>query len=119
MSLPVPPNATCDVYHGTNAPPSTPDVAGVSCYLEERFRNIKPIGGSPGLIYDHILRVAWDLDIRDDYNGVTSSSKVYVPDQDGTEFQVVAVARVGRGTAVDHKIVYLQRGNAPWPTNDV
>jgi hypothetical protein len=119
MSLPYPANTTCDVYHGVNVPPNPPDVAGVACYLEERFRNIKPIGGSPDIVYDHIMRVAWDTDVRDDYNGVPNSSNVYVPNQSGTGFKVEAVARVGRGTAFDHKILYLQRTGVKWPSNDV
>jgi len=119
MSLPVPANTTCDVYHGTNAPPNPPDVAGVSCYLEERFRNIKPTM-SPGIVYDHILRVEATVDIRDQYNGAPGGSEtVYVPNKNGTGFKVMAVARVGRGTALDHKIVYLQRTGVSWPTNDV
>jgi len=119
MSLPVPANTTCDIYHGTNTPPSPPDVAGVSCYLEERFRNIKPQTGNPTIIYDHILRVEASVDIRDGYNGTAGSSTVYIPDKGGTRFLVVAVARVGRGMGVDHKIVYLQRQHVTWPSDDV
>jgi hypothetical protein len=119
MGLPVPANTTCDIYQGTNAPPSPPDVAEVSCYLEERFRNIKPQSGNPTIIYDHILRVAADVDVRDNYNGVAGASVVYIPNSGGTRFLAVAVARVGRGTTLDHKIVYLQRQNVVWPSNDV
>ena len=119
MSLPIPPNTTCDVYQGTNAPPNPPDVAGVRCYLEERFRNIKPPGGSPSIDYDHILRVASNADIRDGYNGQPGPSLVFLPNQNGTRYLVVAVARVGRGTALDHKICYLQRQAVTWPSNDV
>ena len=119
MSLPVPANTTCDIYQGTNAPPSSPDVAGVSCYLEERFRNIKPQTGNPTIIYDHILRVETTVDIRDGYNGAGGPSSIYVPDSSGTRYLVQAVARVALGTAADHKIVYLQRQAIAWPSNDV
>ena len=119
MSLPVPPNTTCDVYQNPNAPPNPPDVVGVVCYLEERFRNIKPPGGSPSIDYDHIMRVLPTTDIRDGYNGVPGPSLVFVPNKGGTRFLVVAVARVARGTTMDHKICYLQRTALTWPSNDV
>ncbi len=118
MSFPIK-NATCDIYHGTNLPPSPPNVAGVSCYLEERFRNIKPQTGNPTIIYDHILRVDEDVDIRDGYNGAAGPSAVYIPDKTGTRYLVEAVARVGMGTSADHKIAYLQRQQITWPSNDV
>jgi hypothetical protein len=33
MALPVPTNTTCDIYRSGNAPPNTPDVAGVAVSL--------------------------------------------------------------------------------------
>ncbi|HBI44922.1 MAG TPA: hypothetical protein DDY78_19010 [Planctomycetales bacterium] len=118
MSLPMPANITCDIYHGQNLPPAPPDVPGATGYLEEDFRNLKP-AINPIFTYTHILRVETTVDVRDGYSGVPGGSAVYVSNQSGTRFQVQAVARVGRGTAVDHKIVYLQRINLTWPSNDV
>ena len=118
MSLPMPANVTFDVYHGVDTPPSPPDVAGVAGYLEEAFSNLKPTT-TPGFAYSHILRVAATVDVRDGYNGMSGGSTVFVPNQTGTKFQVQAVARVGRGTSLDHKIVYLLRNAVAWPTNDV
>jgi hypothetical protein len=46
----------------------------------------------------------------------------YNPNKNGTPFYVVFVERVGKGTPIDHKRVYLQRGPGPvvpWPTNDL
>ena len=39
----------------------------------------------------------------------------------GTQFNSVFVARRGRGTDLDHKVVYLTRNAAPppWPTDNV
>jgi hypothetical protein len=118
MSLPMPANVTCDIYHGSNTPPGPPDVAGAAAYLEEDFSNLKP-STNPPFVWSHLLRVEATVDVRDSYNGVSAGSAVFVPDQSGTKFQVQAVARVGRGTAVDHKIVYLLRSVVSWPSDDV
>jgi hypothetical protein len=118
MSLPMPTNMTCDIYHGGNAPPGPPDVVGAAGYLEEDFSNLKPMA-TPTLAYTHILRVAVTVDVRDNYNGAAAGSTLFVPNQSGTKFLVQAVARVGRGTAVDHKIIYLLRSVVAWPSNDV
>jgi len=118
MSLSMPANITCDIYHGNNVPPAPPDVAGATGYLEEDFSNLKPVL-NPEFRYSHILRVETPVDLRDGYNAISVGSAVYVPDQSGTRFQVQAVARVGRGTALDHKIAYLLRISLKWPTNDV
>jgi hypothetical protein len=111
---------TCDVYRGGHAPPAAPDVAGVKCYLEEHFRNIKPggQGTAPGP-YSHLMRVPLGTDIRD--SGGTGPDKVWVPDQNGTSFQVIWIARSARGTPLDHKVVYLLRdsGNVSWPTDNL
>jgi hypothetical protein len=117
MALPTPPNTTCDIYRGGNQPPSPPDVPHVSCYLEEDFSNIKPV--QTALNYTHILRVPVTTDIRDNYGGGPVADVVYVPSKTGTSFTVLLVARSGRGTAVDHKIVYLNRNLVTWPSNDV
>ena len=118
MSLPMAANVTCDIYHGGNTPPGSPDVAGAAAYLEEDFSNLKPTTNPP-FAYSHILRLEATVDVRDNYNGVAGGSALFVPNQTGTRFQVQAVARVGRGTALDHKIVYLLRTYVAWPSDDV
>jgi hypothetical protein len=116
MALPVPANTTCDIYRVGNGPPSAPDVARVSCYLEERFGNIKP---TSAFQYSHVMRVPKNTDIRDDYGG-TGLDTVFIPaSTTTTKYQVQAVARVGIGTALDHKIVYLNRLVPSWPTDNV
>jgi hypothetical protein len=116
-ALPVPANTTCDIYHNGNAPPAAPDVAQVGCCLEEQYSNIKPV--QQGLNYTHIVRVPTATDVRDNYGGGAGADVVYVPGKTGTAFTVIAVARSGRGTALDHKIVYLNRNQVTWPSNDV
>ena len=44
---------------------------------------------------------------------------LWVPDKNGTKFAVVFVARVGRGTGSDAKLLYLLRQPPTWPTNDL
>jgi hypothetical protein len=122
--LPVPANATCDIYRNavdpTTAPPA---VVQVPCQLIECFRNIKPDGSSAdGIagVYTHMMYVPKDTDVRDSPLGSGNGDVVYVPDRNGTSFNVLAVARVNRGTALDMKVLYLRRNVSPnWPTDDV
>src|SRR5579884_3774958 len=101
MSLPSS-NTTCDIYHaGSPAPPADPDVAAVPIYYASHADNIKP-ASTPGGNYTHIFHVDLGVDIRD-------SDRVYVPDKSGTPFNVSFVARTGVNTAVDQKLVYVQR----------
>ncbi len=62
MSLPLPPNYSCDVYRSGNAPPSTPDAAGVRCYL-------MPTGQSSLTTpnFTHVLYLDATVDVRDNY----------------------------------------------------
>ena len=56
------------------------------------------------------------------FTTVNNPDSAYVPNQNGTPFFVVFVQRVGKGTAFDHKRVFLQRCSGPvvpWPTNDL
>ena len=115
--LPMPSNATCDIYRLGNHPPHPPDVAGVSCVLIPCSRNIKPTATVPGQ-YTHLLRVPAATDIRDSGN-FAGADTVFMPDKNGTPYLVVWVARQCRGTALDHKEVVLLRQNPTFPTNDL
>jgi hypothetical protein len=119
VTLPIPANVTLDIYRSGNAPPNPPDVAGVRGHLFEKFGNIKPPGSAtmPYGSYTHVLYVDVGTDIRDGAGGGTD--KVYVPNQSGTQFSVVWVARQGRGTSLDLKLVYLTRVLPNWPTADL
>jgi hypothetical protein len=124
MSLPMPANTTCDIYHANNAPPASPDVAGVKCFLMAHGQSTLT-----STKYTHVLYVDATVDIRDNYDpptmtspipgGATSGETVYVPDKTGTAFTVVLVRRFGRGTAFDHKRVLLLRQAVTWPSNNV
>jgi hypothetical protein len=123
MALPVPPNTTCDVYHGGGAPPTPPDVSGVVCHLEADFRRRNETGEGDGVTwrFTHVMLVPLEADIRDSYDSGSGGTTdwVYVPDQSGTPFVVRFVERRNRGTAADHKRVYLDRKIALWPTSEI
>ena len=120
MTLSIPLNVTLDIYrNGSPPPPSPPDVAGVKGHLVQRFGNIKPPGSAtnPFGTYTHVLYVDIGTDIRDGSTG--GADLIYVPNKSGTKFVVVWVARAGRGTAQDAKVVYLTRNQPIWPTADL
>ncbi len=122
MALPYS-NTTCDIYRPGNAPPAAPDLAGVKCALEPRGQSALTTG-----TYTHVLLVGPTVDIRDGFIAgsfsfdATRADVVYVPDRNGVKYLVVLVRRKGRGTALDHKQVLLERvsgSSIDWPTNDV
>lgn len=121
MALPFAPNATCDIYRAGNAPPSAPDVAGVSCHVRPAYREGRERGDSEAaqLRYTHVLSVDLAVDVRDDFSAFTGSATnrdvLYIPDQTGVGFQVNFVERVNRGGSGDHKRVYLDRKLPAWP----
>ncbi|HYV40105.1 MAG TPA: hypothetical protein VE988_30745 [Gemmataceae bacterium] len=125
MSLPFLPNTTCDIYHTGNAPPAAPDVPGVQCYLIGDFyrRTESGEGDAADGRFTHTMLVALATDVRDDYDsGVfgTGQDTVFVPDKNGTEFDVRFVEVKSRNTPGAHKKVYLDRCLPPsWPTSDL
>ena len=110
-TTPAPPNTTCDVYHTGNAPPNPPDVAGVAVFLQGRFRNIKPVAAGA---YTHVMHVAIGTDVR-----ATGNDVVYIPNKNGTKFNVVFVQRVRTGAGYDFKEVFLNRQGVSWPSNNL
>ena len=126
MSLPVPPNTTCDIYRaGTSPPLSSPAVAGVPCYLKSDWRGGQEAGdrtNSDADTWTHVMLIDVGVDIRDGYTGLQNQSQqdsVYIPDQNGTRFHVVFIEFVQRGTPNEHKRVYLDRQAPTWPTNEL
>jgi hypothetical protein len=121
MALPMPTNTTCDIYRVGNTPPAAPDVAGVACHLRPAYQEGLERGDSEAakFRYTHVLSVNVDVDIRDDFNEYTGAAgnrdEVYIPDKTGIGFKVNFVERVGRGGAIDHKRVYLDRKAVTWP----
>jgi hypothetical protein len=111
-------NTTCDIYRSGNAPPAAPDVPGVSCVLVAKGQS-----SLTTLYYTHVLLVSATTDIRDNFSSTftpgPSCDTVYVPDRNGTQFQVLLVRRKGRGTGGDVKEALLLRTGVTYPTNDL
>ena len=115
------PNTTCDVYRPGRNPPAAPDVTGVPIFLQADFK-----GGSMShevetnaqLRWTHVAMAALAADIRDGYVygslAAGGNDTVYVPDQNGTPFQVAFVENAG-----GYRRVYLNRGTPPWPTSSL
>ena len=63
------------------------------------------------------------MDVRDNYTPTftpgANCDTVYVPNKNGTQFQVLLVRRKGQGTAQDVKEVLLLRSGVTYPTNDL
>jgi hypothetical protein len=121
-------NTTCDVYRSGNAPPAAPDVAGVKIFLTEDFATAHnaAVASSTYARWTHLALMAPTTDIRDGYGtsanfqlSFSSFDTIYVPDKNGQAYQVLFVARAGRGTPGDIKKVYLQRQTGSWPTNNL
>jgi hypothetical protein len=124
MSLPIPANTTCDVYRAGNAPPASPDVAGVPCTLTGIYMMglERGEGDSDSLKYTHRLLVDCFDDIRDDYSAGAiggNQDTIYVPDNTGTAFSVIYVEIVELGKSWQHKRVYLVRNAPIYPTSNL
>src|SRR4051794_29939689 len=124
MAIPVAPNTTCDIYRAANAPPAAPDAAGVKLFLVGDYENKLERGESQPeyLRYTHVAQVELSVDVRDGFGlwgAPFQPDHLYVPDKNGTEFQVTMVERRNRGQATEHKRVYLHRTAVTWPTNEL
>ncbi|HMF14945.1 MAG TPA: hypothetical protein VKE94_21665 [Gemmataceae bacterium] len=99
---------TCDVYHsGSPPPPSAPDIAGVILHLQGDFANTKI---APP--YTHLGYVALTVDLRD-------TDAIYVPDKNGTNFNVQRLGRIRTGGGQDVRKVYLTRNTPNWPSQNL
>jgi hypothetical protein len=122
MSLLAKNNTTCDIYRFNHSPPADmPDVAGVKIYLQPKGQSTLTT-----IWYTHVALVDATVDIRDNMqisSGVPTigpnADNIYVPDKNGTKFQVVLVRRVARSTAGDMKQVLLFRTQPTYPTDNV
>lgn len=117
----IPSNAIADVFHpGTDWTSAPPDVPGVPVLLRPRFiayLEQGEEGTSDAGHYTHLGLVAATVDVRDGYQGSGQFSPqgggmLFVA---GTQYEVMFVGRRGRGTALDHKRLYLRRRYVPWP----
>jgi hypothetical protein len=127
-------NTTCDIYRNAHSPPAAPDVAAVPILLEPDFRSsheAATISSSTSSRWTHQALCDVSTDIRDGYQGPGGGSQagqevvpsgqdhVWVPDKNGTPFEVIFVERVGQGTDGDCLRVFLQRKAPTWPTSNL
>ena len=122
-------NTTCDLYRSGSSPPATPAIAGIPIYLEPDWDTAHHVAVGSGTYgrWTHIALLDAGTDIRDAYQPQASFEDqwggtydtLYVTDKNGTPFDVVFVARTGRGAAGDVFRVYLQRRAVTWPTNNL
>jgi hypothetical protein len=124
MTLPIATNTTCDIYRFGAGPPAAPAVSGVAAHLTPDWRRGQEAGerGTAALTWTHVMLIDATVDIRDMYvsqSAAVAQDTVYVPDQNGTPFNVVFIELVQRGTPNVHKRVYLDRHGPTWPTNEL
>ncbi len=122
MGLPLPPDTTFDLYRSPNAPPAAPDAAAVPCRLQAQYdRGLQQGEGDPVILrFNYVLLCDVAVDVRDGYsvgNILATPDNLYVPDRNGVLYNVIFVERAGRGTAWNHKRVYLVRSTVPWPNS--
>ena len=112
-------NTTCDIYYSPNIPPAAADLTGQTCALVAAFAyGSEASAGGLNFRWTHLLFLDASVDIRDSYPGAVAH-RVYVPDQNGTGFDVVFVELVGRGTPAAYKRVYLDRRAVTWPSDEL
>ena len=86
---------TLDVYRNGSAPPSSPDVQSTGRIREVYSAGRELAGG--GTEPSHVIVVGLGVDIRDGAMEIgQAGDSVYIPDKDGTRFEVYAVLRRGQ-----------------------
>lgn len=111
-------NTTCDVYYNPNVPPAAPDVAAAACHLRAAFAQpgSESSEGDQDFRWTHWLAVGPDVDIRDSWPSAPVN-RVYIPDKNGTGWDVVFVEIINRGTPAAWRKCYLNRRAPTFPTS--
>lgn len=115
-------NTTFVIYRSGNSPPTSPDVTATDGALIARFwSGSEASEGDQDFRWTHVLEVNDDVDLRDDWpnDPPTNHDVVYVPDENGTAFEVIFVELIHRGEPEQFKRVYLNRQAPTWPTNEL
>ena len=117
-----------DVYRSGNAPPANPNVAGVPLELIPDYATCHEaaLASTSTNRWTHRAFAPLTADIRDGYSGgganetaLAGYDSIYIPDKSGTQFIVIFVERIGRGTAEDKLHQYLQRQGPAWPSKNI
>ncbi|MEI6686764.1 MAG: hypothetical protein WCN64_11535 [Planctomycetota bacterium] len=109
------PNTTCDYFKDGHLPETDPpDLAAVPIFLDGDF--MRGNLGIDKLRWTHLLKVRGNGEIL---AGDLATNLVYVPNKDGTCFEIVFVEVLERGKAASFKRVYLERKSITWPSEQL
>ena len=109
------PNTTCDYFEDGHLPETDPpDLAAVPIFLDGDF--MRGNLGIGNLRWTHLLKVRGNVEIQ---AADSPANLVYVPNKDGTCFEIVFVEVLERGKAGSFKRVYLERKSIPWPSEQL
>ena len=109
------PNTTCDYFEDGHLPETdSPDLAAVPIFLDGDF--MRGNLGIGKLRWTHLLKVRGNVEIL---TADSPANHVYVPNKEGTCFEIVFVEVLERGKAGSFKRVYLERKSIPWPSEQL
>lgn len=109
------PNTTCDYFEDGHLPPDDePDLAAVPIFLDGDF--MRGNLGIDKLRWTHHLKVKNNVEIQ---AADSPANHVYVPNKEGTCFEIVFVEVLDRGKAGSFKRVYLERKSITWPSEQL
>ena len=109
------PNTTCDYFEDGHLPETDPpDLAAVPIFLDGDF--MRGNLGIDKLRWTHLLQVGGNVEIL---AADAPANRVYVPNTEGTCFEIVFVEVLERGKANSFKRVYLERKSITWPSEQL
>ena len=109
------PNTTCDYFDNGHLPETdSPDLAAVPIFLDGDF--MRGNLGIGNLRWTHLLQVGGNVEIL---AADAPANRVYVPNKEGTCFEIVFVEVLERGKAGSFKRVYLERKSITWPSEQL
>ena len=109
------PNTTCDYFEDGHLPETdSPNLAAVPIFLDGDF--MRGNLGIGNLRWTHLLKVKGNVEIL---AADSATNHVYVPNKEGTCFEIVFVEVLERGKASSFKRVYLERKSITWPSEQL
>jgi len=109
------PNTTCDYFKDGHLPETDPpDLTAVPIFLDGDF--MRGNLGIDKLRWTHLLKVRANVEIL---AADSPANHVYVPNKEGTCFEIVFVEVLERGKAASFKRVYLERKSITWPSEQL
>lgn len=109
------PNTTLDYFEDGHLPPDDePDLASIPGFIDGDF--MRGNLGIDKLHWTHVLQVGCNVEIQTDDS---AANHVYVPDKDGTCFEIIFIEMLNRGRAGSFKRVFLERKSISWPSEQL